>query len=315
MAFSCGFFNSKNQDRKYDATEFSAIFDGLISDGVYMSIGDHFNVTATSGMKINVGSGRAWFNHTWTLNTGSYEMTIDQAEVIQDRIDAVVLDVDHRLNYRTNTFVIVKGTRSTSPVKPTLIQEEYHRQYPLAYIRVPAGATSITQTNITNAVGTSECPFVTGIIKTISIDSLVSKWEVEWNQKLADEETEFNDWFSTMKTKLDGDTAGHLTNEQTWTTYTIASGNWSSSTVANLGDNRSYYTYTIKLNNIYADVPQVDRAPTGTNQVQTSAEATAFSKIISPNGWVICDTDAKTLTLYADEKPTTTFAIKVRGVA
>ena len=125
MAFSCGFFNSKNQDRKYDATEFGAIFDGLISDGVYMSIGDHFNVTATSGMKINVGSGRAWFNHTWTLNTGSYEMTIDQAEVIQDRIDAVVLDVDHRLNYRKNTFVIVKGTRSTSPVKPTLIQEEY----------------------------------------------------------------------------------------------------------------------------------------------------------------------------------------------
>ena len=38
MAFSYGFFDSRNGDRKYDATEFSSIFDGIIKDGVYMDV-------------------------------------------------------------------------------------------------------------------------------------------------------------------------------------------------------------------------------------------------------------------------------------
>ena len=34
MAFTCGFFNSENGDRKYNAEQMSAIFDGIIADGV-----------------------------------------------------------------------------------------------------------------------------------------------------------------------------------------------------------------------------------------------------------------------------------------
>ena len=41
-----GFFNSKNNDRIYDATDFGSIFDGVINDGVYMGIGNHLAVTA-----------------------------------------------------------------------------------------------------------------------------------------------------------------------------------------------------------------------------------------------------------------------------
>lgn len=145
MAFSYGFFDSKNGDRKYDATEFSSIFDGIIKDGVYMDIGDHYNVTANgTSMSVFVGTGRAWFDHTWSLNTSAYELKIDQAEVVQNRIDAIVLDIDHRDAYRLNTLMVVKGTRSTSPAKPTLINEQYHKQYPLAYVTIAAGTTAIT---------------------------------------------------------------------------------------------------------------------------------------------------------------------------
>lgn len=35
MAFTFGFYNSLNGDRKYNAEQVSSIFDGLISDGVY----------------------------------------------------------------------------------------------------------------------------------------------------------------------------------------------------------------------------------------------------------------------------------------
>ena len=311
-----GFFNSKNNDRIYDATDFGSIFDGVINDGVYMGIGNHLAVSADGkSMKVTIGTGRAWFDHTWTLNTAEYELTIEQSELIQDRIDAVVLDVDHRENYRANSFMIVKGVRSTNPQKPQMINQQFHKQYPLAYIRVKSEATTISQTDITNAIGTSECPFVTGIIQTITVDDLIRQWEVQWNQKLASQEADFNDWFSTIKGKLDTDIAGHLTNELSWMNVTVTLGNWSSSVVSNLGDGNSYYTYVIHFNNKYADVPQVELAPSGNNLVPTADETKSFSYITKPIGWVVCDDDTKQLILYAKKKPISDFVIKIQGVA
>lgn len=54
-------------------------------------------------------------------------------------------------------------------------------QYPLAYIRVNSGVTSIRQANITNTVGTSECPFVTAPLEKMSIDALVAQWKDQWD--------------------------------------------------------------------------------------------------------------------------------------
>ena len=68
MSISYGFYNSINHDRKYNAEQISSIFDGIITDGVYHSIGNAFSVTPGTDMSVNVASGRAWFNHTWTLN-------------------------------------------------------------------------------------------------------------------------------------------------------------------------------------------------------------------------------------------------------
>ena len=311
-----GFFNSKNNDRLYDATDFGSIFDGVINDGVYMGIGNHLAVSADGkSMKVTIGTGRAWFDHTWTLNTSAYELTIEQSELIQDRIDAVVLDVDHRENYRANSFMIVKGERSSNPQKPTLIKQEYHKQYPLAYIRIRSEATTLSQTDITNAIGTSECPFVTGIIQTITVDDLIRQWEVQWNQKLAAQEADFNTWFGGIKGKLDSDIAGHLTNEMSWMNVTVTLGNWSASTVANLGDGNSYYTYVIPCSNFYADVPQVELAPSGNNTVPTADETKSFSFITKPIGWVVADTEAKQIILYAKKKPISDFMIKIQGVS
>ena len=41
MALTYGFYNSLNGDRKYNAMDISRLFDGLIKDGVFMSIGSH----------------------------------------------------------------------------------------------------------------------------------------------------------------------------------------------------------------------------------------------------------------------------------
>lgn len=128
MAVTYGFYNSSNGDRKYNAIQMSSIFDGLIKDGIFMSIGTSMMVVATGeGMMLNVGIGRAWFDHTWTLNDAPLPLTPDQSEILMNRIDMVVLDVDQREAVRANDIIIVKGTPSSNPVAPSLIFDAEYR--------------------------------------------------------------------------------------------------------------------------------------------------------------------------------------------
>lgn len=175
-----GFYNSRNHDRRYDALQISSMFDGIIHDGVYMGIGNKLMVTQGTNMMVLVGTGRAWFDHTWTLNDAPLPITIPQSEVILNRIDAVVLEVNHETSVRANSIKVVKGTPSSNPARPTLTNTVNVHQHPLAYVYVGAGVTSIRTANITNMVGTSACPFVTGVIQSMNIDALVAQWGDQW---------------------------------------------------------------------------------------------------------------------------------------
>lgn len=243
MSVTYGFYNSIKGDRKYNALEMSSIFDGIIVDGVYMSIGDALNVKSSGGMGITVGIGRAWFDHTWTLNDSLLPLTLANSDVLLNRIDAIVLEVNNSTEVRKNTFKILKGTPSSKPVKPTMTEGELLNQHPLAYISIPAGATSISQSNIENAVGTSECPYVTGVLKGMDIDNLVAQWGAQWAEWLSSNTdawkafmsdntnewksfmaknknewsalingntSEFETWFEHMKDQLSEDAAGNL---------------------------------------------------------------------------------------------------------
>lgn len=213
MSVSSGFFNSLNGDRKYNAAQMSAIFDGLIIDGVFASIGTAFAVKAAGGLTVNVGIGKAWFDHTWTVNDSILPMTAPEAEVLLDRIDAVVLEVNGIESVRENTIKFVKGNPSSAPSRPTLTNEENVHQYPLCYIYRKYGTAVINQADITPMVGTESTPFVTGILQTISLDELLGKWQDELDRFtdarsqevddwIAQEESDFTAWFNKMKADL-----------------------------------------------------------------------------------------------------------------
>lgn len=216
MSVTFGFYNSVNHDRRYNALQMSSIFDGIIKDGIFMSIGTAMVVKAASGMTVNVGEGRAWFDHTWTLNDSELPVKLEASELILNRIDTIVLDVDHRDSVRANSIIAVKGTPATNPVAPTLVKSTDHNQYPLCNIYVKAGVTEITQSNITNLVGTGSCPFITGILETVDIEDLVSQWEAQWNefynaqtldmQLTADAwKKQWDDWYTTQTATATGD--------------------------------------------------------------------------------------------------------------
>lgn len=225
MSVTSGFFNSLNGDRRYNAEQMSAIFDGIINDGIFANIGTAFGVKADVGNAITVGIGRAWFNSTWVLNDAVLPITADVSEVILDRYDAVVIEIDHSDAVRAGSIKMVKGTPSSSPQRPTMESTLDVHQYPLAYIYRKAGSSSIVQADITSMIGTGSCPYITGILQVLGIDNIVAQWQDQWAQWFAsqtaegnnqmtqwmgDKQLEFNTWFGNLQTILDGNTASNL---------------------------------------------------------------------------------------------------------
>lgn len=200
MAFSFGFYNSVKGDRRYNAIQMGQIFDGIIQDGVYATIGDCFILKESNlNDTVTVSTGRAWFNRTWNYNDADYPLTGFASELIVDRIDAVVLDIFYDESSRTNSIKWVKGTGSASPKRPTLIKEAGHAQYPIAYVLRKANTQKISAANITNMVGTSACPFVTGVLEAIDTDVLISQWAADWRDFVEDYEQTATLWAEEQK--------------------------------------------------------------------------------------------------------------------
>ena len=201
MALTYGFYNSSNGDRKYNAEDFSEIFNGIINDGIFQSVGTAFVVKASDGLFVDVGIGRAWFNGTWTLNDSIMSLEAPDADLLYDRIDAVVLEVNK--TSRVNSIKFVQGEAKTNPNNPALTKTTYLKQYPLCYISRKANSTTINQADILNKVGSTDTPFVTGILKTISLNELLGQWEDELNTFVGNKETEVNTWFNNKKIEYD----------------------------------------------------------------------------------------------------------------
>lgn len=226
MAFTYGFYNSSNGDRTYDAIDISRIFDGVVTDGVFAGIGDLFAVTPGSGLQIGVGTGKAWFNHTWNRNDNIYLMAIGDADITLSRIDLVYLKVDSRDSVRANSLEIRKGEPAVEPQKPQLVQnpDDGIYEHALAYVTIRPASTQIEARDIEIVVGTEETPFVTSILQQTNIDSLWENWKTQFGEFLADSDSEmdewmattrdeFDEWWDAIKATLDTETATRLQNQ------------------------------------------------------------------------------------------------------
>lgn len=211
MAITYGFFNSLNGDRVYNADQMSEYFKGLITpNGVYESIGGAMQVMAstTPDMNVNVQSGRAIINSKWVENDAVEILPITAAHVTLNRWTAVVIQLD--VSNREISIITVDGTPASSPTKPTLTNSATIKQMCLAYVYVAAGATSITQANITDTrANTSLCGWVTGLVEQVDTSTLFEQWETAYNENIEEMESwettqqaAFNAWFSTLTSQL-----------------------------------------------------------------------------------------------------------------
>ena len=198
--WTSGFFNSVNGDRVYNADQMSGIFEGLITDGVYESVGNKLAVQPSSGMTIQIATGRGWFAKRWVDNTTPHLIVLEAADVTLNRWAAVCIRVDTTESVRNAAPYIKYGEYATNPSKPTMTRTETVKEYCLAYVHIKAGASAITAADITDTrADTSLCGWVTGLIEQLNSTTLWTQWTAL-----------FNEWFSGLQDNINANTEAML---------------------------------------------------------------------------------------------------------
>jgi hypothetical protein len=219
MAVTSGYFNSVNDDRPYNAEQMTLYFEGLISNGIYETIGDKFQVTASEGMTVNVGTGRAMIKSHWIKNDSSLSLSIDAASTQYNRMDAIVLRYD--ASAREIGIVVKKGTETSGmPNAPDITRNNDVYELWLATIRVMKNTTTITQAMITDFRMSALCGYVTGLIQQVDTSTLFAQWQAAYeayyaqataafDAYMAAREDDFNTWFTSLTQELRVDTTLH----------------------------------------------------------------------------------------------------------
>ncbi len=207
MALRCGYFNSIDNDRTYNADDMSKYFEGLVSDGVYATVGNACVVKSIGGLTLSVGTGRAIINNKW--------VSIDSPQTLQitphtslNRYDAICLQCN--MNERKVSLVIVEGTPATEPQLPVRTYTSSTQELILAHIYVKANADKITQSDITDRRAISSyCGWVTGLIKQVDTSELFLQFQTSCEEKLKkfdtwqnEKKTEYQDWFDNLTESL-----------------------------------------------------------------------------------------------------------------
>lgn len=215
MAVTSGFFNSINGDRKYNARQIGRYLGSLISSGVFPDPSTNLQVMASGGMSVQVSPGKAFIDCHWMENDSMHTLVFDDADMVLDRIDAVVMRLDENDDARMIDIIIKKGTPSSEPRAPEMERGDKVQEYCLAAVMVRKmredGTQGIAQADITDTrADTDVCGWVTSLIYQVDTHTLFLQWQDAYQKFYADSNAEFDAWMDGLKDKLDGDTVGKI---------------------------------------------------------------------------------------------------------
>lgn len=198
------FWNSVNNDRGYTADSFAEWLNHFFTTGVFSG---ELQVTAVSGMDIKVGSGYANLKGKVRFFDSASTYTLATAGATYPRIDTVVVernDTDRKISIK-----VVTGTYNGSSPSPTApVRSAAIYQIVLAQIYVAAGATKITQENITDTrSNNSVCGIVTGTVKEMDYSQFAAQFNSYYSNFKTSNKADFDAWFNGIKGQLTSDAA------------------------------------------------------------------------------------------------------------
>lgn len=305
------FWNSRGGDRRYSADSMEEWLNPFFSTGVFDS---QLQVQSDGGMKIKVGTGYCnikgkvrWFE------SDSY-FTLPIASGLYDRVDTVV--VERNDGDRDISIKVIAGGSDGKPTPP--VRESGIYQLVLAQIAVTQGATSISQSDITDTrMSSTLCGWVTSTIDEINFDQSVEQfttWFNEYKEEIIHEfddagdiaQAIFNAWFEHMKGQLSTDAAGNLQIELDNQADMVAE----DYSVAKLYDIGAYVTHENKLYRCIRTVTSYGNFnPNFWTEVRVMDQVSTlkFNDDVGENCTTVFYSDGSILQTYSDRKKQTLF--------
>ncbi len=222
MAINSYFFNAVQSggtyDRIYNAEDVTSYLDLLVGNGVFPNPSTQLQVRASSGMDVIVGAGSGWINGHKMISTADYTLTVEDSDVLLNRIDAVIFYVD--FTTRSMGIEIKTGTVASTPSAPTLERDDNRYELCLAQISVPKQVTAITADMITDTRGNSAlCGFVQGLIQQVDTTTLFQQWQSAFDTWFAAVQSQFKSGLAVRK--FDGVYVTQNQNESSFNVKTI----------------------------------------------------------------------------------------------
>lgn len=158
------------------------------TSGVFGADGNLATSVVAGSMSVQISDGVGWmsndnadgvvfWNDEESSNGKKLTLTVDAADGALDRIDRVVVTWETTNYVALPTISILKGTASSSPSVPALINNSTQRQISLSRIKIPAGTVSLTSAMITDErLDPSVCGIVTERIK-VDTSTMQSQFE------------------------------------------------------------------------------------------------------------------------------------------
>lgn len=190
---TCGFFNSVDGDRPYNAEQMNNPYKRIVSNGVFANPNgtpsNDFKVIADGTMVLEIKAGEGIFDGKWATQDAPSHLTLPVADVTYPRIDSVMFRVDY-IN-RRGVIILKHGTPAANPQPPILQRDEMYKEYRFANIRVDANSTGVTQADVTDTRAGTDCGFVTHLLEQADITEIYDQWQAQ-----------FEDWFRDVKETL-----------------------------------------------------------------------------------------------------------------
>lgn len=145
------FFNSMGGDRKYNAADFAEYFASFIGNGVFGAPTASLKIVPDTGTNVALSIGSGWINGYYYVNTARLWLELPTPDGVLNRIDRIVLRWS--LDDRSISAKVKSGVLASNPVAPALQRDASIYELALGDVYVAAGASSITEANITDQRG------------------------------------------------------------------------------------------------------------------------------------------------------------------
>lgn len=236
MAEKSGFFDAHlvngEYDRVYLAESFAKYFASFIANGIFGGKSNELMVQqkSTPDMSVNVLSGQAWINGYWYENDSELSLAVDVADGVLNRIDSIILRWDNV--ERVVRLLIKKGTPASNPSAPVVQRDADYYELKLAQILIKAGATKITQMDITDTRLDEEvCGLVVGVVQQLD----TQEFGKQLGLFVEDFVEHYEDWFSEFENNSNSKVDTLISENQTKVNKLLSDGTTSINGVVTTG--------------------------------------------------------------------------------